>query len=161
MFHTRRHRGCETFRSNQGELTKMRPDAMRTLRIGLAIPYSTTKESSATVRAADAPAGQSRTPTMRSCGPRRIRSRVAGAPLRKCHDFETDLGAIVVRQPSNAQVSEDQHVTRSEILHARPSLPNPSTGPRRTEEAGPFGRDNCRRLMPRTVQPRAAARRSR
>jgi hypothetical protein len=35
----------------------------------------------------------------------------------KCSEFETDLGAAVVRQPEKVQVSQDQHVTRSETLH--------------------------------------------
>ena len=49
---------------------------------------------------------------------RRTRCRVAWRlPPRKCHEIETDLGGTVVRQPLNAQVTQDQHVTRRGTLH--------------------------------------------
>ena len=49
---------------------------------------------------------------------------------RKCHGIGTDLGGNVVRQPSNAQVTQDQDVTRGETLHG-------PIGPVRQGEIGP------------------------
>jgi hypothetical protein len=50
-------------------------------------------------------------------------STAARLRRRKCHEFETDLGGIVVRQPSNAQVTQEQDVTCGETLQVGGECP--------------------------------------